>query len=213
MAFYRIDLRMMAGLVLAGGVMLSTGAQAAPRTISCCDDAGGRRICGDILPPACYGREYREIGPQGLVLRVVPAPMTEAERQTKAAEAEAQKMAEEHAKENRRRDAALLATYANIKDLETQRADAIAGAERNLKAAQEAEATLLKRRAKLDEEAKAAGANRPPALVRAYRESDSELSAQRSVVMAKQRDLEAVTVRFDTDRQRYLELGRARQAR
>ena len=205
--------RALISLVLASAMTLAGSAQAAPRTISCCDDANGRRVCGDVLPPACYGREYREIGPQGLVLRVVPAPMTEAERQSKAAEAQAPKVAEEQAKENRRRDGALLATYASLQDLDAQRAEAIGGAERDLKAAQEGEAVILKRRAKLDADAKAAGGDRPPALVRAYRENDSELAAQRSVIAAKQRDLEAVTTRFDADRKRYLELGHARTAR
>ena len=41
------------GLMLAS--LLSTPAVAGG-AILCCENAEGRRVCGDVLPQACYGR-------------------------------------------------------------------------------------------------------------------------------------------------------------
>ena len=60
----------------------------------CCVDANGKQVCGDLLPQACYGRAYRELGPNGQTLRNVEAPLTAEQRATRSAE-EAQRKVEE----------------------------------------------------------------------------------------------------------------------
>lgn len=201
----RIEFR---SLLAAGLVLLAQGVGAAgTTTITCCEDASGRRICADVLPPACYGRAYREISPQGTVTKVVPAPMTAEELARAAQEEKARKATEERAKEERRRDVALLQTYSSLADLDAQKERAVADIDRDLAEARQREAEVLARRAKLDQEAEFyAKKPRPPQLVNAYRENDSELAAQRSVVESKQRDLETVKTRYDNDRRRYTEL-------
>jgi hypothetical protein len=195
------------GLAL-GLLLLAQGVAAAPTTtITCCEDAGGRRICADVLPPACYGREYREINAQGRVTRVVPAPLTAEERARAEQEDKARKVAEEKAREERRRDAALLQTYASLEDLEAQRQRAVADIERDLDGARRREGAVLQNRVKLDREAEFyVKKPKPPALADAFQENDGELAAQRSVIDSKQRDLEAVKSRYEADRRRYAEL-------
>jgi hypothetical protein len=194
--------------LLLGGLLLASGAMAAGTSIiTCCEDANGRRICADVLPPACYGREYREISPQGTVTRVVPAPMTAEERARAEQENKAREAAEDKAREERRRDAALLQTYSSLEDLETQRQRAVADIEQDLEEARRREAEVLKRRAKLEQEAEFyLKKPRPPELANALRDNDSELAAQRSVIDSKQRDLDAVKARYDNDRRRYTEI-------
>lgn len=190
-----------------GLLLLAKGAAAGPTTITCCEDAGGRRICADVLPPACYGREYREISSQGTVTRVVPAPMTAEERARVEQEEKARKLAEDKAREARRRDLALLQTYANLSDLESQRERAVADIERDLAVAQRREAEVLKRRAKLEREAEFYLQKALPSeLANSLFENDGELNAQRTIIASKQRDLEMVKARYDTDRRRYTEL-------
>ena len=46
----------------------------------CCNDASGKQVCGDILPQACYGRAYRELGSNGQTIRTVDAPLTAEQR-------------------------------------------------------------------------------------------------------------------------------------
>jgi hypothetical protein len=194
---------------LAGCLVLlaQNAVGAGTTTITCCEDANGRRVCADILPPACYGRAYREISPQGNVTRVVPAPVTAEERARMEQEERARKATEERAKEERRRDVALLQTYSSIDDLEAQRQRAVADIQRDLEEARRREAEVLQRRAKLDQDAEFyAKKPKPPELANAFRENDSELAAQRSVIDSKQRDLEAVKARYDSDRRRYSEL-------
>jgi hypothetical protein len=190
-----------------GLLLLGVGAVAAPTSITCCEDDSGRRICSDVLPPACYGKAYREIGPQGNVTRVVPAPMTAEERARAEQEEKARKVVEEKAREQRRRDVALLQTFASLDDLEGQRQRAVADIERDMAVAQLREAEVLKRRAKLDREAEFFVPKALPSeLANNLLENDGELNAQRSVIASKQRDLEAVKARYDADRRRYSEL-------
>lgn len=195
------------GVVVAWLALVPGVGAAATTVITCCEDGSGRRICADVLPPACYGRAYREINSQGSVVKVVPAPMT-AEERAQAEQAEkARKFAEEKAKEERRRDAALLQTYASLDDLESQRQRAVADLERDLEAARVQEAEVMKRRAKLDQEAEFyVKKPKPPELAKAFRENDGELAAQRSVIESKQRDLDAVKAHYEGDRKRYAEL-------
>lgn len=194
--------------VLALGLaLLAPGAMAAPTSITCCDDASGRRICADILPPACYGRGYREISPQGTVLRVVPAPMSAEERARAEQEDKARKVAEEKAREERRRDAALLQTYSSLDDLEAQRRRAQADIQEDIDKARQREAEVLERRVKLDQEAAFYTRKpKPVELANALRENDGDLAAQRIVIESKQRDLAAVKARYDKDRLRFSEL-------
>lgn len=194
-------------LAVALLLLVQEATAAGTTTITCCEDGAGRRICADVLPPACYGRAYREISSQGVVTKVVPAPMSAEERARAELEEKARKAAEERAKEERRRDVALLQTYSSLDDLEAKRQRALADIDSDLQLARQREAEVLQRRAKLDQEAQFyAKKPKPPELASAFRENDSELAAQRTVIDSKQRDLEAVKARYDGDRRRYAEL-------
>ena len=60
---------------------------AAP-SIFCCNNEAGRQVCGDVLPSACYGRAYRELGYTGRTARTVEAPLTGEQRVQRAADEE-----------------------------------------------------------------------------------------------------------------------------
>ena len=70
-----VPLTLLMLLLLAG-----TASSFAAARIFCCDDQSGKQVCGDILPSACYGRAYRELGQSGRTSRVVEAPLTAEQR-------------------------------------------------------------------------------------------------------------------------------------
>jgi hypothetical protein len=187
-------------------VALASGSALAG-SIICCDDVNGRRVCGDVVPPVCYSREYREISRQGTVKRVVEAPLTADERARRAANEQARKDAEEQARARELQERALLQTYASIDDIEIRRKRELDQIQRDLEAAQGEEANLLKQKADLGREAKPfEGKTMPRTLANRIADNRSELAAARSVIDSKARDVQAVNSRYDEDRRRYAEL-------
>ena len=76
--------------------ILPVSAAAQGRVTFCCTGDGARQVCSDVLPRECYGRAYREINAQGVVVRHVEAPLTAEQRAQR--EAEANKAREEAAR-------------------------------------------------------------------------------------------------------------------
>lgn len=184
------------------------------RTIYCCEDVSGRPACGDMLPPACYGRAYREISPQGTVRKNVAAPLTALEIARRDAEEKRRKEEQERLLKQRRIDLALLETYTSLEDIDVRQDRAIAEVERTLEPVLAREAELLELRSQHDEEAAAyRGRELPRDLGDAQRNVSIELAALRSVIDAKQREIEAIRARFAVDRRRYAELIAAGEER
>ena len=72
------------GLAIAltpAALLLPAPAQA-QAVIYCCNDAEGRKQCGDFLPKACQKRAYEERDGKGYIIKKVDAPLT-AEQQAK----------------------------------------------------------------------------------------------------------------------------------
>jgi hypothetical protein len=94
-------------------VLLALPPSAAQARVYCCKDARGQQVCGDVLPASCADRKYRELNKQGATVNTVDAPLTEAQRTQRDAEARRNAEIEHAANEQRRRDATLLNTYAS----------------------------------------------------------------------------------------------------
>ena len=118
-------------------LLLGLGTQAlAAGNLFCCIDTNGKQICGDLLPQACYGRAYREIGDSGRTLRNVEAPLTAEQRALRAVEDEKRKAEEAARREQQRKDQALLNTYGNERDIEAMRTRAQDDVQKSIKAAE-----------------------------------------------------------------------------
>lgn len=198
-----------AGLIVAA---LQAFAPAQAKTIYCCEVAGQTQ-CSDVLPAACYGQAYREIGPQGTVRKKVPAPPTAAEIARRKADEERAREDEARAAKTRRLDQALLETYTSVADLDRRRERALADADRDIAELRARDDSILERRRQILPDARPDPAARPPAerkitraQAEALRDIDSELAAHRSVLESKLRERESVRQRYDEDRERYLEL-------
>lgn len=187
-------------------LLLSAGAaQAQSSRVYCCNDASGQRMCGDTLPQACFDKAYKEVTPSGRTLREVEAPMTPEQRAAREAEIRAQRERAAREAEAKRRDRVLVDSYASVDEIDKRRDREVANVDGDLKRAQSRESSLLADRAKL-EKLKPASGPIPRDLVEDLDTIGSELSATRSVIASKQRDIEILRARFDADRTRYIEL-------
>lgn len=179
---------------------------AAKNNVFCCND-NGQQICGDVLPPQCFGKSYRELSPQGTIRRLVEAPLTPEQLARREAEERARRAELNRQRAEMRRNQSLLETYSSVADIDSRRDRAIEAVEVELKAAESRYGLLMQKRQGLNREAEFYQRRALPAvLVASLRESDSELAAQSSVIESKRRDMETIRSRFEQDRARYISL-------
>lgn len=199
---------MLVSLLLAAP--LAHAQTASKGTVYCCTD-NGHQVCGDVLPPQCFGKSYREMSPQGTVRRTVEAPLSPEQLARREAEERARRAEVARQRAEMRRNQSLLETYSSVADIDSRRDRAIESVELELRQAEARHAQLMKKRTGLLREAEFFQKRAmPPALAASLRESDSELAAQNSIMEAKRRDIEAIRNRFEQDRSRYIALTESR---
>lgn len=190
-------------------LLLALAANAAPVAAKsyCCNDEGGRRVCGDVLPQQCLRRAYQEISAQGTVAREFEGPMSAEQRAQREAELAKKREAERAADEERRRNQALRASYASVKDIDTKRDRLLAEAEASLKAAQQRYDEALERKRHLEEELEFYQKKPAPAsLLAQFRENRDEMEAHQAGLEARKQEIEAIRLRFEDEKKRYLAL-------
>ena len=190
---------------LAFGQAPTTGKTA---TVFCCEIEGGKRLCGDQMPPQCYSRAHREVAPGGTVKQFA-APLTPEQKVEQAAELERKKEEEKRVAEQHRRDAALVSSYGSEKDIDAKRDKAVEAATKFLQQAEDRYAETLKTKMQLDREAEFYLKNPMPTQLKAQiKQNQTELSAQQAVVEGRKQDVEAIRARFEREKKRYTELTR-----
>src|SRR5574343_703661 len=120
--------------------------------VFCCTD-NGHQVCGDTLPPQCFNKSYRELGPQGTVRRLVEAPLTPEQLAWREAEEKLRRAEQARLRAELRRNQSLLETYASVADIDARRDRAIEGVQSELKRGEAIQAYLQKKRAGLLREA------------------------------------------------------------
>jgi len=197
-----MDRRLMLFLLLAGATLPAWAAKT-----FCCLDENGVQACGDLLPPQCYGRAYREVSEHGTTLRQIEAPLTAEQRALREAQAKRKKEEERIAIEERRKNQALLETYASDKDIDFMRDRMLTDLESVHKQALERYQEALKRKQHLDNEAEFYKRKpMPPELATEIKNNDFDLAAQQAAMAAKLKEMEAVRTKFTEEKKRYLEL-------
>jgi hypothetical protein len=202
-------LRKLETLIAVGGLLASGAASAA---IYCCDD-GGRRVCGDILPAACYGQSYREMGSDGTLKRQVAAPLTREEIARRKADEEKRKADEQAQVKQRRLDDALLNSYTSVEEIDRRRDREIAEIERGIESTRQHQTELRARREKLQKDAEFyKGKPLPRDLDNGIKAIDKELASYEAIFASKQAEIDTLRSRFDADRARFVELKAGRSA-
>lgn len=199
-------MRLISALLFAASAALAQSAFAQTR-IYCCDDATGRKVCGDFLPAACQGRAHEERDNRGFVSKSVEAPLTAEQQARRDAEQAKKEDEKKKAAEERRRTLALLATYSSEKDINSARDRALAEVDKNMKQSQQRLDEANKKKTKLDADKEFYKGKALPDQVKSQiRDNEKEIAAQKAAVEAKTKEMEEVRARFAEEKKRYLEL-------
>ncbi|MFY9315178.1 MAG: hypothetical protein WAO95_06415 [Burkholderiales bacterium] len=154
-----------------------------------CAAKDGKKYYGSTVPPQCLGQPVEQLDGRGVVVRRFDAQASADERAKKEADEVESKKRAALAKEQGRRDSALLASYTGEKDIEVARARALESPQQAVKDAENRIAALNKQCGAPKEDTKAV---------------DSELKAQQEVLAARRKEIDAINVRYDEDKKRYI---------
>jgi predicted transcriptional regulator len=175
-----------------------------------CVGKDGKKYYGEAIPPQCVGQPIEQLNKQGLVTRRIDAQQSEAERLAKEAEEKKKKEEEALAKDEARRNRALLATYTSERDIEEARIRALADNEKAVKEIEARVGNIKKRQGELTKELDFyKGKNQPPAkLQQDVKNAEIDLTAQQGLLDAKKKEVSTINARYDEDKKRFAELTR-----
>ena len=156
-----------------------------------CVGTDGKKYYGSSVPPQCTGQPVEQLNDQGLVVKRFNAAASADERAKKEAEEADRKKRESLAKDQGRRDTALLASYTSEKDIEIARARALENDQRSVKEIEDRIAALKKRRSTPNEDVKGI---------------DSDLKVQESQLAAKKKEMDTINTKYDEDKKRFIEI-------
>jgi Domain of unknown function (DUF4124) len=195
--------------LLLGAACLATPA-IAQKLYKYTDPATGRTIYTDKVPAEQAGKANEQLSGQGMVVkRNEAAPTAD---QIAAREAERKRKLEEEiaAKEEKRKNQALLNTYPSEKDIDEARDRAIEANEEAVKDAERKLADAEKRKKALAAEAEFYAKRPMPAqLKRDIQQNEVERKAVTELVERKKQEIDAINARYDEDLRRYRELIKA----
>lgn len=192
--------------VLGLGLAAASSSALAARTF-CCTDDQGVRACGDVLPESCRNKAYSEFNERGQKVRTQEAPLTEAQQAVRDAEQKKKREEDKVAQEQKRRDIALMSTYATDKDLDAARDRQIAEVERSSKQIQEKIAAAEKNKAKLARDLEFYKNKPVPAdLKDSIKRNEADIQNLNNTLADKKKEVDTIKTRFEADRQRLLEL-------
>ena len=175
--------------------------------IYCCDDAKGRKVCGDFVPKECERRAYEERDNKGYVINRVEAPLTPEQQARRAAENERKQNQEKAKAEERRRNLALLSTYASEADIDVSRDRSLREVDKLIKEAEQAVANAEKNLAKTSAEKEFyKGKELPADLKSKIRDMEAATAAKRVILDTRKRDIGLVNVKFADERKKFREL-------
>ncbi|TAK88279.1 MAG: DUF4124 domain-containing protein [Betaproteobacteria bacterium] len=196
-------------LITATALLIAAPLLAQAQSFRCVGN-DGRKYYGSTIPQECLGQPVEQLNKEGMVIKRIDPAGAQKARAAKAEEEAKKREAEAAAKEQSRRNRALLATYSSERDIEVARERALAD---NAKQAQEVEARIAairKRQAGYDKELEFyKGNNKPPEkLAEDMQSAEMELKSQQELLETKKRDAETINAKYDADKKRYLELTR-----
>ncbi len=188
-------------------------AYAQANSIKCVDSQGVTHY-GDTIPPECANSTVIELDEKGMPIKQTPANLSPEERRAMEVEVQKQAAEAEHLKEQRRRDSALLSTYASEAEIDMAR-------DRNVQqitlTLNSIDARLKSARERLSQfDAQAAGITRsgkavPADLTQNINTAKTDVSDLEVELAQKKQDLAAMKAKYDADKKRYRELTKPPQ--
>lgn len=173
-------------------------------------DSTGKVIYTDKPPIDAAGRAWEQLNPQGTVVKRTQAALT-AEQRAALEEARKRKIEDDiRAKEEKRKNEALLNTYASASDIDEARARALQANEEAIKDAERKIAAAQKRQQQLKTETEFYQKKPVPVLLkRELQANEVELKAHNALLEAKRKEIDIIAAKYDEDKRRYTELTKA----
>ena len=204
----------LAASVLVSGLALPelSYAQSQPGArIVCWKDKSGKTVgCGDKVPPEYQDAATREIDRRG-VTRGQTESAEEAKRRREKEQETAKSRAEEERKalEQKRQEQALLATFSNEKEIDLKRDRDIAALDTQIEQLTGALKNSTARHGELSKQVEIADKNKkplPPTAKDELARVTTEKERLEQAIQTKQKDKEALRVKYAEMRVRYIEL-------
>jgi hypothetical protein len=170
-------------------------------------DANGNVVYTDKLPASAAGKPSEQLNRQGTVTKRNEGALTP--EQVAAKEAERKRKLEEDmaAKEEKRKNMALLNTYSSEQDISDARARAIKANGDAVEEAQKKLADAQKRQKELAAEAEFYQKKPMPAqLKQDIQVNDAAIASHSELLDKKKKEIDAINAKYDEDLRRYREL-------
>ena len=184
----------------------------------CVDEKGITRI-GETPPDECANVVMYEITKSGAVIKKIDPSLTEAEVKARKDEVERRKEAEKASAEQRRKDEALLNTYASEREIDMTRDRNIEPINGRIKIAKERIAAVDKRVKEIEDEmefykagksSKAAKTREAPQnLVQDLERVRKEKAVLEKSITGYEKEIETLRAKYDGDRKRWIALKAA----
>jgi len=175
-----------------------------------CTGKDGKKYYGSAIPPQCYGQPLELLNSRGLVVKRIDPEGDERAKAEKEALLAKQKEENAAAREETRRNRALLATYTSERDIEEQRARALKDNQRSMSEVEGKIEALRKKRAGYDKELELYKDKPTPANLTAdIKNAEIDLRAQEDLLAVKKKEVLSINARYDEDKRRYKELTRS----
>ncbi len=171
-----------------------------------CVDTKGKTYYTQIPPPECLGRDTQEMNKAGM-LKKTERPVPPADLQAREAERKKKLEEDDKGKEERRKNAALLATYPSEKDIEDARSRALKEAQAAIADTEKRVANAHKRSKELDTEKEFFVKKPLPAkLKQEISSNEIDIKNQTALLDAKKKEISTINAKYDDDKRRFLEL-------
>lgn len=173
-------------------------------------DSNGKVVYTDKIPADAAGKANEQLSRQGTVVKRNEAAPTPEERAA-LEEARKQKIeADIRAKEEKRKNEALMNTYSSVQDIDQVRERALKMNEEAIADATRKIAEAQKRQQELKAEADFYQKKpMPMQLKREIQANEAELKAHNNLLETKRKETDILTAKYGEDKRRYLELIKA----
>jgi len=202
------------GMIPVFLAMAFVAAPASAQRMYKCVDAKGKTYYTQVPPTECLGRETQELNKSGTVARKYEAALTPEQQAAREAERKKKLEDEEKAKEQGRKNTALLNTYSSENDIDAARGRAITEAESTIKAIEKHLAEAQARTKELAAEKEFYVKKPIPfKLAQDINKNELDIKTQTGMLEAKKKEIGGINAKYDEDKRRYQELTKGRPQR
>jgi predicted nucleic acid-binding Zn-ribbon protein len=181
-----------------------------------CTDAKGITHIGDVPPPGCKEVMMYEVTNTGKVLREIEPTLTPEQAKVRAIEVEKKRISDAAASEQKRKDIALLSTYASEKEFDVARDRNIDPLKGRITATEERIKAAEKKQKDIQDEmefykagkAKKSG-EMPASLTEDLKRAQSEKASLEKTIAGYEKEIDEIKTKFDSDKKRWVDLKNA----